>query len=138
MEFIFGIEGKWVNAKEQHCERCALNEFCDKIIATEAEVPYICADDNPFSHRYFLSQESFRESIRKHVEYMVKKFNLRRGQATFNAIDSQYEKLAAFIKESFDVDCFYHDELIDKVIELCYLYIDSPGYINWANEQRGK
>ena len=69
---------------------------------------------------------------------MVKKFNLRRGQATFNAIDSQYEKLAAFIKESFDVDCFYHDELIDKVIELCYFYIDSPGYIEWANEQRRK
>lgn len=138
MEFIFGIEGKWVNAKEQHCERCALNEFCDKIIATEAEVPYICADADPFSHRYFLSQESFRESIRKQVEYMVKKFNLRRGQATFNAIDSQYERLGAYVKEFLNVDCFYNNTEIENFLNVCFEQVDSPDYIKWANEQRRK
>jgi len=136
MEFIFGIKGKWLNGKEQHCERCALMEICDQFINAEIEAQYICADDNPFSHRHFLSQESFRESIRKQVEYTMKKFNLRKGQAIFNAIDTQYEKLASFVKDFCNVDCFYHDEEAENFLNVCFDNVDNPEYIKWRDEQR--
>lgn len=131
MEIIFGIEGKWIYDKEQHCERCALYEICNAILRTDAEVPYICEDKDTFTNKYFLSLNSFIRSLEYCIENQVVKYRLRRGQATFNAVESDYGKIARFVQFVKGVDCFYDNKQIDAFLEACYKYLDSEEFKQW-------
>ena len=58
------------------------------------------------------------EELKKEIECAIKPKEWRYGQFVFNYIDEVYG-VARIAQFKYGVDCFYHDDLIDKFIETC-------------------
>ena len=64
-----------------------------------------------------MTYEEFRGDIFKNIKDLPNSW--RKGQKVFNYIESKY-KIARKVQFDYDVDCFYRDDLIDKLSDGSY------------------